>query len=217
MAYSLKINNKGKILRTIPQSEIDYIKNNKHLSLITLKNELHRSKATIYKYLDRTTEENLEIKRLGRKKASVITSGKIQNAGNTLAEDIFSMYKSENLFLVGLALYWAEGRKTGATLSIANSDPKMIQIFYSWTKKYLPPKVSLAMRIQLPVGCNKDELIKYWSLLLPNVIVKTVYYGKYTKTLNGVCNLEIYGIKGARSFRNRLLYLYCTYLESIAV
>ena len=117
-------------MRAIPQSEIDYIKNNKHLSLITLKNELHRSKATIYKYLDRTTEENLEIKRLGRKKASVITSCKIQNTGKILAENIFSMYKSENLFLVGLALYWAEGRKTGATLSMANSDPKMIKFIF---------------------------------------------------------------------------------------
>lgn len=204
-------------MRTIPQSEIDYIESNRHSSLNAIAKELNRSRSTISKYLKRTPEEHAIIVRASQSLAGSISSENIQNKGIAYAEKLFETYKLESLFLVGLALYWAEGRKTGSVLSIANSDPRMIKIFYLWVKKYLSINIKMIMRLQFPVGSNSDQLSKYWASILPNIEIKTVYYGRNTKTLNGVCNLELSGIRGTRTFRSHLLYLYCTYLESIAV
>lgn len=92
-------------------------------------------------------------------------------------QDIISKSKSEinnlskrDLFLIGVALYWAEGSKEkdyspGSPLRFANSDPYMIKLFLNWLKEVGVTKERISFDIYLHDN-NKyraSEVIKYWS------------------------------------------------------
>lgn len=70
------------------------------------------------------------------------------------------------LFIAGVALYWAEGFKKDKRLGFANSDPEMIKVFLLWLKKCCNVPVS---SIRLRVGLNIshkyriNEVEEYWS------------------------------------------------------
>ena len=50
-------------------------------------------------------------------------------------ELIDSSFSNRELFLLGLALYWGEGAKTGSNVSVSNSDPEVIKLFMHWMKQ----------------------------------------------------------------------------------
>ncbi len=76
------------------------------------------------------------------------------------------LLSKRELFLVGVALYWAEGSKKTRDVVFINSDPTMIALFIRWLKECLFVDES---RIYCKVGINKihesriDEVEKYWS------------------------------------------------------
>lgn len=72
------------------------------------------------------------------------------------------------LFIAGVALYWAEGHKKDNQLGFASSDPKMILFFLKWLQKVCQiPK----NRLKCLVGINQthrgriEEVEEYWSRL----------------------------------------------------
>ena len=69
-------------------------------------------------------------------------------------------------FLVGAALYWAEGSKKTREVMFANSEPEMILLFLRWlTKNLLIP----SERIYCRIGVNQEHeerasiIEQYWS------------------------------------------------------
>lgn len=48
----------------------------------------------------------------------------------------FETFKKDPLFVVGIALYWAEGTKRSSTFSFTNSDVNMIDVMLTWIEKY---------------------------------------------------------------------------------
>jgi len=82
-------------------------------------------------------------------------------------KDIKKLSK-ENLFLIGVALYWAEGHKKQHLLGFASSDPKMILFFIKWLQEICKIPKS---RLKCLVGINQihkkriEEVEKYWSKL----------------------------------------------------
>jgi hypothetical protein len=52
-------------------------------------------------------------------------------------ETQFSQFKTDSLFLVGVALYWAEGSKRDNTFQFTNSDPEMVKLMIVWCSRYL--------------------------------------------------------------------------------
>jgi hypothetical protein len=92
-------------------------------------------------------------------------------------QNIISKSKSEikglskrDLFLIGVALYWAEGSKEkeynpGSPLKFANSDPYMIKLFLNWLEEANVDKGRISFDIYLHDN-NKyrvSEVVKYWS------------------------------------------------------
>lgn len=78
-----------------------------------------------------------------------------------------NLLRQRELFLIGVALYWAEGRKSNR-VSFVNSDPRMIVFLIKWFEVFLGiPKKRLHCR----VGINKihkkriDKIENYWSRL----------------------------------------------------
>lgn len=84
---------------------------------------------------------------LKRRKDSNIKKGRIRaasaNRSNRLARQ--KLYAEEakkefyekqknTLFLVGIAIYWAEGSKRGGSCAFMNSDVEMVKLFVKWLK-----------------------------------------------------------------------------------
>jgi len=73
---------------------------------------------------------------------------------------------NRDLFIAGVALYWAEGFKKDARLGFANSDPNMIKIFLKWLIFICNvPKHDIRLRVGLNISHKNriDEIQKYWS------------------------------------------------------
>lgn len=76
----------------------------------------------------------------GRLRASFVnTQKRLQREEGVFieAEQKFNSLKTDSLFLLGIALYWAEGSKRTGEFQFINSDPDMIVFMYKWVQKYL--------------------------------------------------------------------------------
>ena len=79
---------------------------------------------------------------------------------------IFPKLTLRELFIAGIALYWAEGTKKSCEVVICNSDPKLIQFMIQWLKKCFRIPIE---RIHCVVGINeihrnRENIVKsYWS------------------------------------------------------
>ncbi len=78
-----------------------------------------------------------------------------------------SISKNE-LFLTGLALYWAEGFKNNSEhrVGFCNSDPRMVKFIMNWFRNYLNiPKEEFTLRVEFnSTHINrKEEIESYWS------------------------------------------------------
>ena len=75
---------------------------------------------------------------------------------------------SEREFLVaGVALYAGEGTKRDGAVRFANSDPRMIQFFCSWLRRFYEIDESrLRVHLYLHEGLDLAAAIAYWSALM---------------------------------------------------
>lgn len=70
------------------------------------------------------------------------------------------------IFIAGIALYWAEGFKKDKRLGFANSDPAMIKFLLNWLiKSCRVPKESIRLRVGLNISHKNrvNEVQDYWS------------------------------------------------------
>ncbi len=80
-------------------------------------------------------------------------------------QEVGSLTKRE-LFIAGIALYWAEGFKSDSQAGFCNSDPNMVQFFIDWLKKCFNYKnEDLRLRVGLNEGFrNQTKFIEnFWS------------------------------------------------------
>jgi len=105
----------------------------------------------------------------------------------------FLEFSKEILFITGVALYWGEGYKKGASgsswkaVDLANSDSEMVKVFIRFLKKYLNV-VSSDISIQLIIAPNQDidKAINFWSEITKldkSRFIKT--YSKVSKSSQG--------------------------------
>ncbi|MEK7625280.1 MAG: hypothetical protein AAB467_02940 [Patescibacteria group bacterium] len=72
-------------------------------------------------------------------------------------------------WMVGAALYWAEGNKqkshdVSCPVKFSNSDPRMVRFFYKWLLDFCDLSVhDIYFEIYLHRGCPVDEIKKFWS------------------------------------------------------
>lgn len=80
-----------------------------------------------------------------------------------------SNLSKRELFLVGAALYWAEGGKTQRKVVFINSNPEMILLWIEWITVCLNiSKERLIFRIEINEICknNLKKIEKYWLNLI---------------------------------------------------
>lgn len=121
------------------------------------------------KQIKRLEKKERDGKTRGRIKAAEIKKkkrlDKIEKYREKAMEEIPRLTKRE-LFLIGVALYWAEGSKKDPSMSLTNSDPEMMTFFIEWLQEvWRIPK----SRIKCTVGINQAhkerirEVERYWS------------------------------------------------------
>jgi predicted transcriptional regulator len=70
------------------------------------------------------------------------------------------------LFIAGVALYWAEGFKSDNLAGFCNSDPKMINFFICWLKRsfdYRNEDFRLRVGLNKGYGSKIGEIEKFWA------------------------------------------------------
>lgn len=115
-----------------------------------------------------------EKKRLAAKRGGLARKNqriKIYNEITGLAEKEIGKMTKRELWLVGVALYWAEGSKEkeyspGSGVKFSNSDPKMISLFLLWlTKACGIPNGHVFFELYIHDNYRKEvsRFVKYWS------------------------------------------------------
>lgn len=90
------------------------------------------------------------------------------NFYKTIGIEKVGKLSSRELFLVGSALYWAEGDKKQRRVVFINSDPEMILILIQWLKFCLNiPKERLYCRVEINQTHQKrlSDIQSYWAKL----------------------------------------------------
>lgn len=101
-------------------------------------------------------------------------------------QEIFQKSKKEighlserELFLIGIALYWAEGSKqkphfVSARVVFSNSDPAMLVLFLKWLRllKISPDRIAFELYIHETAKERVPEIQRFWSKTLKSSINK---------------------------------------------
>lgn len=181
-----------------------------------IRTELNLSKGTLSGWLrdfPMTTEQMDLLQKsrdkrryLGREKTSITKRIKRKNK----LDEIYKEQKKEwlplskrELFLAGLFLYWGEGGKTErGTLSISNTDPRVLQFSLLWMVKSLDiPKTKINVLLHLYNDMNIKEASDYWSntLNIPVIQFAKPYIKKSTRESlsykgygHGTCMLRVF-------------------------
>jgi transcriptional regulator with XRE-family HTH domain len=98
------------------------------------------------------------------KERAKIAKEKAKQIQNLASKDIGKISKRE-LFLIGIALYWAEGHKKSRwRLDFTNSDPIMIKIIMRFFREILRIKEDkFSATAQIHPNITSEKAINYWS------------------------------------------------------
>lgn len=114
--------------------------------------------------------------------ASVLHSNRMQRESvlHSEAKSTFSKFRNDQLFQIGIALYWAEGSKRQASsFSFTNSDPDMIAMMIKWLEVYLnrpPEEVRARLYIHKPYAAENCEGFWHEKTAIPKEnFRKTIY------------------------------------------
>lgn len=122
--------------------------------------------------LSKKVKEKLYInQKTGGLKGSFIASQNKIKKRKRITEEITSRAKREvgslsnrDLFIAGIALYFAEGNKADKAVIFTNSDPRAIKFMVYWLKKYCSvAEQSFRCNIYIHDNLDEDRGKRYWS------------------------------------------------------
>lgn len=90
------------------------------------------------------------------------------------AKQMIENISDRELWLIGVALYWAEGSKQSAKdvsqgVKFTNSDPEMIKLFNFWLTKIMKVSsddINYEIYLHESMSRERDQIIAYWSKIL---------------------------------------------------
>ncbi len=115
---------------------------------------------------------------------------------HTAQREVGKISKRE-FWLIGAALYWAEGSKQKPNLvsqkvSFNNSDPKMILLFDKWMKEICGRKENgIAYSIYIHTTGDVERAKEFWGNLL-NTTIEKVYFKKGSPKTNRKNTQDLY-------------------------
>jgi len=124
---------------------------------------------------------------------------RIQNL-NKVADTEYQSLAQNELFKLGLSLYWAEGAKKSRFFQFMNSDPKMINFMIRWLIEVVKaPKEDIKIRIFIHKIYLDESCEKFWSEItnIParefkkTIYKPTIHTVKKNPGYKGCCRIEI--------------------------
>ncbi len=89
----------------------------------------------------------------------------------------------KELLIAGLFLYWGEGAKKRGTVSISNTDPRVVKFALYWMVEILKiPIEKVRVNLHVYKDMNVEEVIEFWSKKLD--IPRSQFMKPYTKKTN---------------------------------
>jgi len=82
-------------------------------------------------------------------------------------------------WLAGTVMYWGEGGKTGRTLQMTNSDPRVLRLFMTWVTAYLESRPRFVLQLHLHEENDDTAARDYWAGEL--AIAQPDFYKTYVK------------------------------------
>lgn len=109
-----------------------------------------------------------------------ITASKLKQDIIFRATEEIKRISNRELWLIGVALYWAEGSKqhkksVSQGVKFTNSDPNMIMIFNHWLTKIIKidsSNIDYEIYLHESMSREKSKIISYWSKILEKPIAK---------------------------------------------
>lgn len=170
--------------------------------------EVSVTKSTLSTWLRDITLTETQRKRLKRKRLSASFVGaqkkreirieKTLKIKKKAREEIKPISKRE-LWLIGIALYWAEGNKEkqyrpSESVIFSNSDPTMVQLFKKWLFENIPLEDDPIYELYLHKNVNIPQMTKYWCNKLNLDKDNLRVYTKETVSNRNYCNNDYKGI-----------------------
>lgn len=95
-----------------------------------------------------------------RRKERKERQDRYQNIGKERIGEI----SDRELMIIGAALYWAEGGKTGRVVAFANSDPNMMLLYVRWITKCMKvPLLKLKFGLHIHEDLDEEVEKKFWK------------------------------------------------------
>ena len=80
------------------------------------------------------------------------------------AEEFIGELSDREFLIFGLGLYAGEGSKTKTTVSMANTNPRLLRIFVTWLRcNFCVDESRLRTKLYLHEGLDLEEATDYWS------------------------------------------------------
>lgn len=91
-----------------------------------------------------------------------------RDAAISTAKDAVGPLSDRELFLAGVALYWAEGSKSkpyrrDENVTFINSDPGVIQVYLAWLRLMEVPADRIRFRVMIHESADVSGAEKYWA------------------------------------------------------
>lgn len=148
---------------------------------------------------------------------------------NLSKKEIKNLSKRE-LFIMGVALYWAEGYKrpiiinnkikTSHPVSLTNSDPKFIKIYLKFLREVCKvPEEKITANLRIYQHQNENYLLDFWSKItdIPYSRLGKMYYGVSKSSLNKrPYNILPYGTIQIRIGSTKLYHQIMGWIEGLS-
>lgn len=181
-------------------------------SMNAIQKELAVSKSTVSIWtreirISKTQRERLSRKPFSRKAVEKRRQARIKNeeekrgAVISIARNSIGVLSARELWLIGSALYWAEGGKTRRSLvRFTNSDPSMMRIVMRFFREVCKvPEEKFRVQIHLHSNLDPERARIYWSKITK--IQKSRFYKTYIRRAEnknmksslplGTCNVYV--------------------------
>lgn len=119
-----------------------------------------------------------------------------------------------DLFMAGVALYWAEGQKSKPyqrreVVNFVNSDPAVIEVFLAWLDLLDVPRERLVYRVMIHESADVEGAERYWAGVVgvhPSALQKTTLKKHNPKTVRKNIGDDYRGCLVVRVLRGAELY-----------
>ncbi len=103
----------------------------------------------------------------GRAKAAAVHRANRESRDQALVSamrQLFTAHRNEELFKLGITLYWAAGVKRGTAFLFVNSDAEMVNMMLDWLETYfLLPRREVAVRLYIHKPYAHERCEEQWA------------------------------------------------------